>query len=126
MEVVEECLEIIFSHTVLLTDGGQVDQDAAIQQIATRCYLFDAVEDDRATKLEDGLFAISIHLSIGITRSSRNAAKRVREPGWEHREIVEGQDMVVLCGNREGTVIVRDTTERRLSRIKQVVQNLGR
>jgi hypothetical protein len=89
MNVLELPLELgLFPNGV---EYRERDQDAAIEQVASRRQIFDPVQDDRTLSVEESLLVVRVQHASAVSTAGREPATRVAEPILHLGKVVEAQ-----------------------------------
>ena len=89
----------------VVRDARQFELDRVVDQIAARAQDADAVDDDRAAGVEQGLFVVLVQGAGAEAQAGRDPAERVAEPVRDGREVVEGDDRTVGRCDPEITLV---------------------
>ena len=109
--------EALFGLAPLRRDAGQVDDDAAVEQVVAGDDLLDAVEHHRPLHVEDRLVLVGVELPRGEPAAGADAAERIRLPVLEMAEVVEGQAPAVGGRDHQVALVPRQGADRRLVRV---------
>jgi hypothetical protein len=98
---------------LLLSSRPHRQKNCAVAQIRPANDVFDPVQADRARRLKQHLFIISIELTDRETTTARKPAEGVGEPRGQARQIIEGKQMAIAGGNHQFALLARECSDRR-------------
>src|SRR5215471_9451965 len=95
-----------------LREVGERQKQGAVGKIRTADHILDAVEDDRAGRIEQYLVLVGVELADCKTASARQPAKCIREPRGQGRQVVKCQHMAVVGSDEEIALLARQASNR--------------
>jgi hypothetical protein len=109
---------------VLLANRPQGQKNRPIGQIQPANDILDAVQEGGARRLEQHLFIIRVELPDRETALARKPAERIREPGSQAGQVIEGEEVAVLGGNHQFALLTRECSDRGHIRVDQRPEEL--
>jgi hypothetical protein len=89
-----------------LADHRQLDDDRAVGGIGAARQVRDAVQQDRARRVEKHFLGVGVQLAGAEAAAGRKPAQRVRQIAVHARQIVKGDDVRGLGGDHQVALIL--------------------
>src|SRR5262245_19982366 len=82
-----------------ISNWGQSQKDRPVAQIRPANYVLDAIEEDRARRFKQHLLLVSVELPYREAAAAREPAEGIGEPIGQAGEIIECEQIAVICCN---------------------------